>query len=125
MADDTDLEFEGEPVELVVDEANAGGRLDAVLAKEHDVLSRSRIKDLILAGAVTIDGKTVSEPKYRLKAGETIVLLAPPPEDPEPQAEDIPLDILYEDDELIVINKPVGMVVHPAPARPMARWSMR
>lgn len=78
MADDTDLEFEGEPIELVVDEANAGGRLDAVLAREHDVLSRSRIKDLILAGAVTIDGKPVSEPKYRLKAGETIVLLAPP-----------------------------------------------
>lgn len=118
MADDTDFEFEGEPIELVVDETNAGGRLDAVLAREHDVLSRSRIKDLILNGAVTIDGKPVSEPKYRLKAGETIVLLAPPPEDPEPAAEDIPLDILYEDDELIVINKPVGMVVHPAPGSP-------
>lgn len=118
MADDTDFEFEGEPIELIVDEANAGGRVDAVLAKEHSVLSRSRIKDLILAGAVTIDGKPVNEPKYRLKAGETIVLLAPPPEDPEPAAEDIPLDILYEDDQLIVINKPVGMVVHPAPGSP-------
>lgn len=118
MADDTDFEFEGEPIELVVDEANAGGRVDAVLAKEHPILSRSRIKDLILAGAVTIDGKPVNEPKYRLKGGETIVLLAPPPEDPEPAAEDIPLDILYEDDQLIVINKPVGMVVHPAPGSP-------
>ncbi|WEJ57977.1 RluA family pseudouridine synthase [Devosia sp. FJ2-5-3] len=118
MAEDTDFEFEGEPVEVVVDEINAGGRLDAVLAKEHDVLSRSRIKDLILGGAVSIDGKTVSEPNYRLKTGETIVLLAPPPEDPEPQAQDIPLDILYEDDDLIVINKPVGMVVHPAPGSP-------
>src|SRR5690606_2982386 len=115
MAEDTDFEFEGEPVEVVVDEINAGGRLDAVLGKEHDVLSRSRIKDLILSGAVSIDGKTVSEPKYRLKTGETIVLLAPPPEDPEPQGQDIPLDILYEDDDLIVINTPVGMVVHPAP----------
>jgi len=118
MVDDTDLEFEGEPIELVVDESLAGGRLDAMLAKAHEVLSRSRLKDLILGGAVTIDGKTVSEPKYRLKAGETIVLLAPPPEDPEPQGEDIELDILYEDDELIVINKPVGMVVHPAPGSP-------
>jgi 23S rRNA pseudouridine1911/1915/1917 synthase len=118
MADDTDLEFEGEPIELVVDETTAGGRIDAVLAKEHTVLSRSRIKDLILEGAVTIDGRTVSEPKYRLKVGETITLIAPPPEDPEPQGEDIPLDILYEDDELIVINKPVGMVVHPAPGSP-------
>ena len=118
MADDTDFEFEGEPIELVVDEANAGGRVDAVLAKEHPILSRSRIKDLILAGAVTIDGKPVNEPKYRLKGGETIVLLAPPPEEPEPAAEDIPHDILYEDDQLIVINKPVGMVVHPAPGSP-------
>jgi 23S rRNA pseudouridine1911/1915/1917 synthase len=118
MADDTEFEFEGDPVEIVVDAALAGGRLDAVLAREHDQLSRSRIKDLILAAAVTIDGKTVSEPNYRLKAGETIVLLAPPPEDAEPEPESIPLDILYEDDQLIVINKPVGMVVHPAPGSP-------
>ncbi len=118
MAEDTDFEFEGEPVEVVVDDSLAGGRLDAVLAKAHDALSRNRIKDLILTGAVTVDGRPVSEPKYRLKAGETIVLVAPPPEDPEPQPEDIPLDILYEDEHLIVINKPVGMVVHPAPGSP-------
>lgn len=118
MADDTELEFEGDAVAVVVDAAMAGGRLDAVLARSHDVLSRSRIKDLILEGAVSIDGNTVSEPKYRLSEGETIVLLAPPPEDAEPVAQDIALDILYEDDQLIVINKPVGMVVHPAPGAP-------
>jgi 23S rRNA pseudouridine1911/1915/1917 synthase len=118
MAEDTALEFEGDEVEVVVDAEMAGGRLDAALAKAHSVLSRSRIKELILTGAVSIDGKPVSEPKYRLSAGETIILLAPPPEDPEPQAENIPLDILYEDDQLIVINKPVGMVVHPAPGSP-------
>lgn len=118
MADDTEIEFEGDEVEIVVDADMAGARLDAALARAHDVLSRSRIKDLILAGAVSIDGETVSEPKYRLTAGETIVLVAPPPEDPEPKPEDIPLDILYEDDQLIVINKPVGMVVHPAPGSP-------
>lgn len=118
MADDTALEFEGEEVEVVVDAAMAGGRLDAMLAKAHDILSRSRIKDLILEGAVSIDGKPVSEPKYRLTEGETIVLLAPPPEDADPEPQDIPLDILYEDDQLIVINKPVGMVVHPAPGSP-------
>src|SRR5690606_4838278 len=89
MAEDTDFEFEGEAVEVTVDDAMAGGRLDGELARAHTVLSRSRIKDLILGGAVTIDGKTVSEPKYRLKAGETITLLAPPPEDPEPQPENI------------------------------------
>ncbi len=118
MAEDTDFEFEGEPVEIVVDETLAGGRIDAVLAKAHDALSRNRIKDLILGGAVTVDGKPVGEPKYRVKAGETITLVAPPPEDAEPQPENIPLDILYEDDHLIVINKPVGMVVHPAPGSP-------
>ena len=118
MAEDTDFEFEGEPVEIVVEESLAGGRLDVVLARAHEALSRSRIKDLILTGAVSVDGRPVAEPKYRVRPGETIVLLAPPPEDPEPQPEDIPLDILYEDDQLIVINKPVGMVVHPAPGSP-------
>lgn len=110
----------GEEVEVVVvvDGETAGGRLDAVLAKAHDALSRSRIKDLILEGAVTIAGETVAEPNYRVKAGETIVLVAPPPEDPDPKPEPIPLDILYEDEHLIVIDKPAGMVVHPAPGSP-------
>lgn len=104
-----------EAIEVVVGDELAGGRLDAVLAKAHPLLSRSRIKELILQGAVSLGGGTISEPNRRVKAGDILVLLAPPPEDPEPQPEDIPLDILYEDDELIVIDKPVGMVVHPAP----------
>jgi len=115
MAENTALEFESDEVEIIVDETQAGGRLDAMLAKVHTVLSRNRIKDLILTGAVSIDGKTVTLPKYLVTAGETIILLAPPPEDADPHPENIPLDILYEDDQLIVINKPVGMVVHPAP----------
>ena len=118
MVENTVTEFEGEEVEIVVDADMAGGRLDATLARLHTVLSRNRIKDLILAGAASIDGRTVSEPKYRLTAGETITLLAPPPEDAEPLPQDIPLDILYEDDQLIVVNKPVGMVVHPARNEP-------
>ncbi len=118
MAEDTDFEFEGEPIEILVEDSLAGGRIDAVLAKAHDALSRNRIKDLILGGAVTVDGRPVGEPKYRVKAGETITLVAPPPEDPDPQPENIPLDILFEDEHLIVINKPVGMVVHPAPGSP-------
>jgi 23S rRNA pseudouridine1911/1915/1917 synthase len=118
MAENTAEEFEGEEVEVVVDAAMAGERLDGGLAKAHTVLSRSRIKDLILNGAVSINGAVVNEPKYRLTEGETIVLLAPPPEEAEPHPEDIPLDILYEDDQLIVVNKPVGMVVHPAPGSP-------
>jgi len=118
MADDTDFEFEGEPVRVAVDGDSVGSRLDAALARAHDALSRNRIKDLILAGAVTIDGRPVNEPKYRLKAGETIVLVAPPPEEADPQPEDIPLAILYEDEQLIVLDKPAGMVVHPAPGSP-------
>jgi 23S rRNA pseudouridine1911/1915/1917 synthase len=111
-------DFEGDEVEFTITPEQAGGRLDAVLAKAHPVLSRSRLKDLILGGAVSLNGQPLSEPKYRVTAGETITLLAPPPEDPEPKPENIPLDILYEDDQLIVVNKPVGMVVHPAPGSP-------
>jgi 23S rRNA pseudouridine1911/1915/1917 synthase len=110
--------MESETVELLVDQESAGLRLDVLLARTHDVLSRNRIKDLILTGAVTIDGQPVGEPKYRVSLGETIVLVAPPPDDPEPKGEAIPLDILYEDAYLIVINKPVGLVVHPAPGTP-------
>lgn len=93
----------------------AGGRLDAMLARAVPVFSRNRIKDLILAGSAAINGETVREPKYKLRAGETIQLVAPEPIEAEPRPEDIPLDILHEDAHLIVVNKPVGMVVHPAP----------
>jgi 23S rRNA pseudouridine1911/1915/1917 synthase len=96
----------------------AGGRLDGVLAKAFTGFSRNRLKELILAGAVAINGQTVDEPKYRLKAGQQVVLVAPEPLDAEPEPQAIALDILYEDDELIVINKPAGMVVHPAPGSP-------
>ncbi len=105
-------------VHYAVDATSAGGRLDAVLARLHADLSRNRIKDLILGGAVSVNGVTVSEPKYKVKEEDLLVLDAPEPEDPEPQPENIPLDILYEDDYLIVINKPVGLVVHPAPGSP-------
>ena len=107
----------GEDMEWLVpvDAETAGGRLDAVLAKAVPAFSRNRIKDLILSGSVAINGRALLEPNYRLKAGEEILLIAPEPVDADPTPENIPLDILYEDAELIVINKPVGMVVHPAP----------
>jgi len=105
----------GTKVEITVDDASAGTRLDVWLAAALPDLSRSRHKDLILSGAVTVDGKAMTEPKYRVKPGESIALAVPPPADPEPAAQAIALDILYEDDALIVINKPVGLVVHPAP----------
>jgi 23S rRNA pseudouridine1911/1915/1917 synthase len=103
---------------VTVDAALAGGRLDAVLAKALPAFSRNRIKDLILSGAAAINGQTAAEPRTRVKAGDALILTAPPPDDPDPQPEDIPLVVLYEDDELIVVDKPAGMVVHPAPGSP-------
>ena len=108
-------EAEDEEFEIAVDAELAGSRLDAALAKAFPAFSRNRVKDLILAGAAAINGQTASEPKTKVKLGDALILNAPPPEDADPEPEDIPLDILYEDDELIVVNKPVGMVVHPAP----------
>ena len=90
-----------------------GERLDRVLAAETG-LSRSRLKALILAGEVTIDGRTVGDPGQRVNAGATVTVKVPPPEPAEPAAEDIPLSILHEDDALIVVDKPKGLVVHPA-----------
>ncbi|WP_217573034.1 RluA family pseudouridine synthase [Mesorhizobium sp. GbtcB19] len=103
--------------EAVVLEAGAdavGQRLDQWLAARlGPELSRSRVQALIRQGAVSIAGKPVLEAKRKLTAGERVEILVPAPEPAEPQGEDIPLDILYEDNELIVINKPAGLVVHP------------
>ncbi len=99
---------------LVAEDADEGKRLDAVLARLVTDFSRSRLKDFILAGTVSLNGIPVAEPRHKVHVGDEIVLRAPPPADPAPQPEDIPLDILFEDDALIVINKPAGLVVHPA-----------
>src|SRR5688572_19429812 len=110
-------DFSGEEVdfEVAIDPDNAGGRLDATLAKALPQFSRNRVKDLILAGAVTINGQAALEPKLKLKPGDAVVLTAPEPVEAEPEPENIPLEVLFEDDHLIVVNKPAGMVVHPAP----------
>ena len=107
-------EGEDEEFAVAVGGELAGGRLDAVLAKALPAFSRNRIKDLILAGGAAINGQTALEPKTRVKDGDALVLTAPPPEDADPEPENIPLDIVYEDDDLLVLNKPKGLVVHPA-----------
>jgi 23S rRNA pseudouridine1911/1915/1917 synthase len=93
---------------------DAGTRLDRVLAAHLTELSRTRLKALILEGAVTAGGRTVDDPGYKVKPGDVFTILVPPPEPAEPAGENIPLSILYEDDQLIVIDKPAGLVVHPA-----------
>ena len=100
--------------EFEVAAAEAGERLDRVLAARVAELSRSRHKALILDGRVAVDGRTIRDPGHRVNAGNAIVLELPPPEDAEPRPEAIPLDIVHEDDSIIVINKPRGLVVHPA-----------
>ncbi|MEC9343003.1 MAG: RluA family pseudouridine synthase [Pseudomonadota bacterium] len=104
---------------FAVDAADAGARLDAWLAARMPRhVSRSRVKALILDGRVTIADEPCLAPNRRLKAGEDVVIDIPEPEPAAPQAEAIALDILYEDDDLVVLHKPAGMVVHPAPGNP-------
>lgn len=92
-----------------------GKRLDVVVAHFAEEISRSRCQDLIRQNALTVDGATISEPKYRVKQDQQICLILPQPIDAIPEAQQIALDVLYEDNDLIVINKPADMVVHPAP----------
>ena len=104
----------GEIHTLTVRAEEGGERLDRVLANRVQDLSRSRIKMLVLAGHVTVGGYTLRDPGQRVKAGNEISIVIPPPEPAEPQPEPIPLNIVFEDDGIIVIDKPAGLVVHPA-----------
>lgn len=96
-----------------------GTRLDRFLSENLETLSRSRAKALIQSGDVTAsdgaDTKTVRDPRKGVSPGVTYVVTMPSPIPAEPEAEDIPLDVLFEDEHLILINKPAGMTVHPAP----------
>src|SRR5690349_9475736 len=96
-------------------EADAGERLDRLMAREIAELSRTRIKRLVEEGRVSLDGAPVKDPSLRVKSGQTFLLDLPPSvaDRPAPQAMD--LIIRFEDAHLIVIDKPAGLVVHPAP----------
>lgn len=96
----------------------AGQRLDVLLTAGAGDLSRSRLKTLIEAGHAAVGGRTVSDPAYRVKAGERIELAVPAPVDATPKPQAMPLAIVYEDEHLIVVDKPPGLVVHPAPGNP-------
>lgn len=93
-----------------------GKRLDAFLT-ERTALTRSAAARLIEQGAATVNGGT-SAKNYRLREGDAVALELPPPTPDEAVPQDIPLDVAYEDEDLLVINKPCGMVVHPAPGNP-------
>ena len=99
---------------LVAAADDAGDRLDRVLARHVSELSRSRLKLLIEAGAVAVDGQTIRDPSHKVNSGSAILVDVPPPVAAKPEPEAIPLRVIYEDDDLIVIDKPRNLVVHPA-----------
>ncbi|MBF9234846.1 RluA family pseudouridine synthase [Microvirga alba] len=107
MSDTTEREW-------TLEDGTAAERLDRVLARLSPDLSRSRLQALIRDGQVTIDGAPVLDPSLKVAAGAIIALVVPPPVAAEPQGEAIALKVVYEDEDLIVIDKPAGLVVHPA-----------
>jgi len=104
----------GDRRRVQIDEERAGQRLDRVLAVALDDLSRARIQDLIRQGRVQSAGRTLSDPAARVKPGDVVEVEVPRAAPAEPEGEDIPLAVVFEDDHLIVIDKPAGLVVHPA-----------
>jgi 23S rRNA pseudouridine1911/1915/1917 synthase len=104
---------------VTIDESTAGERLDRALTAALPTLTRSRVKALIESRRVTLaDGSTVEEPSRKVKNGECFAVDIPEPEPAEPAAQALDLDILYEDTDLLVVDKPAGLVVHPAPGNP-------
>ncbi|WP_295469840.1 RluA family pseudouridine synthase [uncultured Subdoligranulum sp.] len=106
-----------ETLEFTAAPADAGQRLDRWLAGQAGAPSRSALQGLMEAGFVRRNGAPANK-KDKLAAGDCITLTLPDPQPIEAQPQDIPLDIVYEDDHLLVVNKPKGMVVHPAPGNP-------
>jgi len=98
---------------FLVEADAAGARLDQFLASSVPELSRARVQDLIKAGHVTLSG-AAAKASARLRVGDALTISEPPPVATETVAEDIALEVLFEDDDLIVLNKPAGLVVHPA-----------
>jgi 23S rRNA pseudouridine1911/1915/1917 synthase len=101
-----------------VGDGHAGWRLDRFLAAALPDFSRSRLQQLLEEGAVAIGAQTIKDANHRVKPGDDYVVTVPPTAPAAPQGQDIPLDVVYEDQDLIVINKPAGLVVHPAAGNP-------
>ena len=97
---------------------SARSRLDQFLTTQLPELSRTRVKTLIIEGQVTVNMKPHGDPASRVVAGDRVIITVPPPQSSKPNPQRIPIDIAYEDKDLIVLNKPAGLVVHPAPGHP-------
>ena len=104
---------------LAVPDAEVGERLDVYLTGLEDLpMSRAQLKRAILAGEVSINGKIPTKAGVKLRAGDQVICAIAPPAAPNLDPCDIPLEILYEDEDLVLVNKPAGLVVHPAPGHP-------
>ncbi len=101
-------------LEFTADQTDSGKRIDSFLADNTEEMTRSAVQKLIEEGSVEVNGKVPAK-NYKLRSGDHICLSIPEPKLPEAKPENIPLDIVFEDDDLLVVNKPKGMVVHPAP----------
>lgn len=106
---------EFQKIDLTISEEMNGTRLDLVLSVALEDFSRSFIQKLFEKERIQVNGKICKEKKYKATAGDVVVIDIPEPEKVGVEAEDIPLEVVYEDDDLLVVNKPAGMVVHPAP----------
>ena len=100
-------------IELMVSQACGGMRIDAFLSANTE-FSRSRVSALMLEEAVRVDGEVQAKPSYKVSAGQKIVLSVPQVKEVDIVAQNIPIDILYQDADVVIVNKPCGMVVHPA-----------
>jgi 23S rRNA pseudouridine1911/1915/1917 synthase len=105
-------------VQVTVEAGEAGLRLDRLLAARLKEMSRSRLKQLVEAGQVRLAGATITDPALKVKPGQNFVLAVPPPVDDRPLPQAMDLVIRHEDAHLLVIDKPAGLVVHPAPGNP-------
>ncbi len=115
---DTDVS-EDRCLRFHVDADKDGTRLDRFLADSLDDISRNRLKSLIEDGHVASDaGEAITEPRRKVRPGDVYMLTLPAPRRGGPEPQDMPLDIVYEDDEIIVVDKPAGLVVHPASGNP-------
>lgn len=101
-------------LEIPVAKGEHPERVDQFLARQIANSSRSKVQHAIAAGAVLLNGKTLDRPSYKIRGGDLLQITIPRPPPAHAEAEDIPLGVVFEDDQLIIINKPAGMVVHPA-----------
>ena len=111
----SDITFYNTPI---VNKDFKGLRIDKFLTTCFPDISRSQIQRLISLGHVMCDEVTIGDNSYKVKEGESFLLNIPEAVDAVPQPQEIPLDIVYQDDDLVVVNKPAGMVVHPAAGTP-------